>query len=71
MTVEHVVDLTGHEHTSRRAAVLAAADDYDPAAALDAEQQQATAMLYSGLDEQQQAIYDELVDAGVLAGPRG
>jgi hypothetical protein len=58
-------DLTLDE-ARRRAAVLEAfGDDWDPIAVL-AEEEKAYDMLYSGLDEDQQRIYDELVSAGVL-----
>ncbi|WP_448509741.1 DUF6400 family protein [Mycolicibacterium thermoresistibile] len=50
----------------RRAAVLdAIGADWDPIAVLEQEER-AYAMLYADLDEQQQRIYDELVEAGVL-----
>ena len=55
------------DEARRRAAVLEAiGDDWDPVAVL-AEENAAYDMLYSNLDEEQQRIYDELVDAGVLA----
>jgi Family of unknown function (DUF6400) len=58
-------DLTLDE-VRRRAAVLEAmGDDWDPVAAL-ADQEKAYGLLYSGLDEEQQRTYDELVSAGVL-----
>jgi hypothetical protein len=54
------------DEARRRAAVLEAiGDDWDPIQAL-AEEELATDMLYSGLDEDQLRIYDELVSAGVL-----
>ena len=54
------------DEARRRAAVLEAiGDDWDPIAVL-AEEEKAYDMLYSGLDENQQRIYDELVSAGVL-----
>lgn len=40
-------------------------DDWDPVQVL-AEEELAWDMLYSGLDEDQQRIYDDLVSAGVL-----
>jgi hypothetical protein len=62
---EWVHDLTLDE-TRRRAAVLAAiGDDWDPVAVL-AQEDEAYRMLYSGLDAEQQRVYDELVAAGVL-----
>jgi hypothetical protein len=54
------------DEVRRRAAVLEAlGDTWDPSAAIAGEQQ-AYDMLYSGLDEEQQRIYDRLVCAGVL-----
>jgi hypothetical protein len=60
----HELDLTAHE-TRRRAEVLNAVPDWDPAAVLDGEAE-AYALLYSGLDPAQTAIYDELRSAGVF-----
>ena len=60
----HVFDLTAHEQ-HRLASVLAATPDLDPASVL-ATETEAHRMLYSGLDAQQQAIYQMLVEAGVL-----
>ena len=40
-------------------------DDWDPIRALE-EEEQAYAMLYSNLDDEQQRHYDALVSAGVL-----
>ena len=58
-------DLTLDE-ARRRAAVMAAlGDDWDPVAVL-AEEMRAEALLYSGLDDEQQRVYDDLVAAGVL-----
>ena len=62
---DFVFDLTGHEQTRLAAVVDALGDSYDPAEILAGEQA-AYAMLYSGLDEQQQAVYDQLHAAGVL-----
>lgn len=54
------------DEARRRAAVLEAiGEDWDPLAVL-AEEDRAYAMLYSGLDDEQQRIYDDLVAAGVL-----
>nr|WP_040819884.1 DUF6400 family protein [Nocardia jiangxiensis] len=54
------------DEARRRSAVLAAlGDDWDPVAVL-AEEERAYDMLYSNLDDEQQRIYDELVDAGIL-----
>ncbi|WP_405779655.1 DUF6400 family protein [Streptomyces sp. NBC_00859] len=61
------LDLTLDE-TRRRAEVLAAlGPDWDPVAALRGEEE-AYALLYSGLDAEQQRTYDMLVAAGVLPG---
>lgn len=59
-----VFDLTAHE-TRRLAAVLDAMPDWDPAAVLAGEAE-AHAMLYSGLDAHQLAVYDMLRAQGVL-----
>ncbi|GAA1507764.1 hypothetical protein GCM10009677_45540 [Sphaerisporangium rubeum] len=59
------LDLTGHEARRRAEVVAALGDDWDPAAALRAEQE-AHALLYSGLDEEQERVYATLVAAGVL-----
>lgn len=54
------------DEARRRSAVLdALGDSWDPVAVL-AEEDKAWDMLYSGLDDEQQRIYDELVSAGVL-----
>ncbi|MGW3331747.1 DUF6400 family protein [Streptomyces rubiginosohelvolus] len=58
------IDLTFEE--ARRAEVVAAlGPDRDPVAALRSENEACT-LLYSGLDAEQQRIYDRLVAAGVL-----
>jgi hypothetical protein len=58
-------DLTLDEVRRRTAVVEAIGEDWDPLAVL-AEEDRAYAMLYSGLDDEQQRIYDGLVAAGVL-----
>ena len=58
-------DLTLDEARRRSAVLEAIGDDWDPIAVL-AEEQKAYDMLYSDLDEEQQRVYDELVQAGVL-----
>jgi hypothetical protein len=58
-------DLTLDEARRRAAVLEAIGDDWDPVAVL-AEEDRAYAMLYSGLDDEQQRIYDELVVGGVL-----
>ncbi|MEU9133693.1 DUF6400 family protein [Kitasatospora sp. NPDC048540] len=61
------IDLTAEE-VRRRAEVMAAlGPDWDPAEVLRGEQE-AYALLYSGLDAEQQRTYDDLVAAGVLPG---
>jgi len=58
-------DLTLDEARQRSAVLDAIGDDWDPIAVL-AQEEKAYDLLYSGLDEEQQRIYDELVAAGVL-----
>ena len=58
-------DLTLDEARRRSAVLDAIGDDWDPIAVL-AQEEEAYDMLYSGLDDEQQRIYDELVAAGVL-----
>lgn len=58
-------DLTLDEVRRRTAVLEAIGADWDPAEVL-AEEERAYAMLYSGLDDQQQRIYDDLVAAAVL-----
>ncbi|HEY3483108.1 MAG TPA: DUF6400 family protein [Streptomyces sp.] len=61
------MDLTVEE-SRRRAEVMAAlGPEWDPVAVLRGEEE-AYALLYSGLDAEQQRTYDELVAAGVLPG---
>jgi hypothetical protein len=60
-------DLTLDEARRRTAVLEAIGDDWDPVAVF-AEEEKAYEMLYSGLDAEQQRIYDELVSAGVLPG---
>ncbi|MFD8217204.1 DUF6400 family protein [Streptomyces sp. NPDC059697] len=63
------VDLTAQE-VQRQAQVLAAlGPDWDPMEVMRGEEA-AYDLLYSGLDEEQQRLYDDLVAAGVLP-PRG
>ncbi|WP_213575591.1 DUF6400 family protein [Rhodococcus sp. USK13] len=59
------LDLTLDEARRRTAVLEAIGDDWDPVAVL-AEEERAYDLLYSGLDADQQRIYDELVAAGVL-----
>lgn len=68
--IPFAIDLTVEE-ARRRAEVMAAlGPDWDPVAVLRGEQE-AYALLYSGLDEEQRRIRDELVAAGVLPGEPG
>ncbi|WP_030725589.1 DUF6400 family protein [Streptomyces sp. NRRL S-237] len=63
--VDFAVDLTSQE-VLRRAQVMAAlGPDWDPMEVLLGEEA-AYDLLYSGLDAQQQRLYDDLVAAGVL-----
>jgi hypothetical protein len=63
--MNHFFDLRAHE-AQRLALVLEAADDlYDPGA-IEAREALAWELLLSDLSPEQQAIYDELVAAGVL-----
>lgn len=61
------VDLTFEESRRRAEVVAALGPSWDPVAALRGEDE-AYALLYSGLDAEQQRTYDMLVDAGVLRG---
>lgn len=63
--VAFAYDLTLDEARRRAAILEAIGDDWDPLEVL-AEEERAYAMLYSGLDDEQQRLYDELVSAGVL-----
>ncbi|MFC9932377.1 DUF6400 family protein [Streptomyces sp. NPDC127190] len=62
---DFTVDLSAHEMLRRTHVMAALGPDWDPAAALRGEEE-ARALLYSGLDAEQQRIHDELVAAGVL-----
>jgi hypothetical protein len=63
--LDFAYDLTLDEVRRRTAVLEAIGPDWDPVAVL-AEEEKAYDMLYSNLDDEQQAIYDELVAAGVL-----
>jgi hypothetical protein len=65
--MDFAYDLTLDEARRRAAVIEAIGEDWDPLAVL-AEEDRAYAMLYSGLDDEQQRIYDGLVAAGVLPG---
>ncbi|MCQ4121795.1 DUF6400 family protein [Rhodococcus tibetensis] len=64
------LDLTLDEARRRTAVLEAIGDNWDPVAVL-AEEERAYDMLYSGLDAEQQRIYDDLVAAGVLPDRTG
>lgn len=61
------IDLTFEEGRRRAEVVAALGPDWDPVAVLRGEDE-AYALLYSGLDAEQQRTYDLLVAAGVLPG---
>jgi len=63
--LDFAYDLTLDEARRRSHVLEAIGGDWDPIAVL-AEEEKAYDMLYSDLDEEQQRIYDELVQAGVL-----
>ncbi|GGM93186.1 DUF6400 family protein [Streptomyces fuscichromogenes] len=63
--VEFSVDLTSHELTRRAHVMAALGDDWDPVAMVRGEEE-AYDLLYSGLDPEQQRLYDTLLAAGVL-----
>jgi hypothetical protein len=63
--LDFTLDLTLDEARRRSAVLAAIGDDWDPVAVL-AEEERAYDMLYSGLDDEQQRTYDDLVAAGVL-----
>ncbi|NBM17896.1 DUF6400 family protein [Streptomyces sp. GC420] len=65
--IPFTIDLTFEEARRRAEVVTALGPDWDPAAALEGEDA-AYALLYSGLDADQQRTYDMLVAAGVLPG---
>ncbi|MEU3615661.1 DUF6400 family protein [Streptomyces sp. NPDC006872] len=69
MSSDFAIDLSAHEMLRRAHVLDALGSDWDPGEALRGEQE-AYALLYSGLDDGQQRVYDELVAAGVLP-PRG
>lgn len=62
---EWAYDLTFDEARRRTAVLAALGENWDPVAVL-AQEEEAYRMLYSGLDAEQQRVYDELVAAGVL-----
>ncbi|MFE7760552.1 DUF6400 family protein [Streptomyces sp. NPDC057438] len=64
-TTDLVLDLSAHEMLRRAHVLDALGADWDPVAALRGEEA-AYELLYSGLDAEQQRVYDDLVAAGVL-----
>ncbi|MGW6140022.1 DUF6400 family protein [Streptomyces sp. NPDC055144] len=65
--IPFAIDLTFEEARRRAEVVAALGPDWDPVAVLRGEDE-ARALLYSGLDAEQQRTYDLLVAAGVLPG---
>lgn len=65
--IPFAIDLTFEEARRRAEVVAALGPDWDPMAVLRGEDE-AYALLYSGLDAEQQRTYDLLVAAGVLPG---
>ncbi|MGP3683527.1 DUF6400 family protein [Streptomyces sp. IBSNAI002] len=63
--VDFEVDLTSQEVLRRAQVMEALGPDWDPVEVLLGEEA-AYDLLYSGLDAQQQRLYDDLVAAGVL-----
>ncbi|MEV6161230.1 DUF6400 family protein [Streptomyces sp. NPDC052052] len=63
--IPFAIDLTLEEVRRRAEVVAALGPDWDPVAALQGEEE-AYALLYSGLDAEQQRTYDLLVTNGVL-----
>ncbi|MFF5566233.1 DUF6400 family protein [Streptomyces sp. NPDC012623] len=63
--IPFAIDLTFDEARRRTEVMAALGPDWDPVAALRGEDE-AYALLYSGLDAEQSRIYDMLVAAGVL-----
>lgn len=65
--IPFAIDLTFEEARRRAEVVATLGPDWDPMAVLRGEDE-AYALLYSGLDAEQQRTYDLLVAAGVLPG---
>lgn len=63
--VPFTVDLTAHEGTRLAAVLDAIGPHWDPVA-VNTGETEAHRMLYSALDDDQQASYDKLVAEGVL-----
>ncbi|WP_329558585.1 DUF6400 family protein [Streptomyces uncialis] len=66
-TVDLTFDLTFEEARRRASVVAALGPEWDPVAVLRGEDE-AYALLYSGLDPEQRRTHDMLVAAGVLPG---
>jgi hypothetical protein len=64
------IDLTLEEGRRRAEVVAALGPDWDPVEALRGEDE-AYALLYSGLDDEQRRIYRDLVEAGVIPARGG
>ncbi|MFF3200887.1 DUF6400 family protein [Streptomyces sp. NPDC002962] len=64
-SAELTIDLTAHEMLRRAHVLDALGPEWDPVTALR-DEEAAYALLYSGLDAEQQRVYEELVAAGVL-----
>ncbi|MGW8455605.1 DUF6400 family protein [Streptomyces niveus] len=65
--IPFTIDLTFEEARRRAEVVTALGSEWDPVAAMRGEDE-AYALLYSGLDAEQRRTYDMLVAAGVLPG---
>ncbi|MCX5008146.1 DUF6400 family protein [Streptomyces sp. NBC_00638] len=63
--VDFTIDLTAQEVLRQAQFLSALGSDWDPMEALRGEEA-AYALLYSGLDDEQQRVYDDLVASGVL-----
>ncbi|MFE9296978.1 DUF6400 family protein [Streptomyces niveus] len=63
--IPFTIDLTFEEARRRAEVVTGLGPEWDPVAAMRGEDE-AYALLYSGLDAEQQRTYDMLVAAGVL-----
>ncbi|MFF4319338.1 DUF6400 family protein [Streptomyces sp. NPDC001568] len=63
--VDFTIDLTSQEMLRRSLVMAALGSDWDPVEVLRGEEA-AYDLLYSGLDDEQQRVYEDLVAAGVL-----
>lgn len=64
------IDLTRDEARRRAEVIAALGEGWDPIAVMEGEEE-AYRLLYSGLDEEQRAIYRQLREAGVLPAREG